>query len=268
VLCRSVGVDLADVEQILIGGAFGQYINVEKADPHRPAARPAGRALPLPRQHQRPGRLHGLLCVNVRHDVLDVAAKMTYLELSADNSFMDEYTSALFLPHTDLDTFPSVGRDGARARRGAAHAADDPHPDTRRRHDLMTIDHRHRRQGRHRQDHAGRPAHPPAGGRQGRPHPGHRRRPGQQPQHGARPAAREDRRRHPRGHQREGARQPARAGVAKRDLLDYEINASVVEGVGVDLLAMGRPEGPGCYCAANNMLRAIVDRIADSYPGW
>ena len=56
------------------------------------------------------------------------------------------------------------------------------------------------------------------------------------------------------------------AGIAKRDLLDYEINSSVVEGVGVDLLAMGRPEGPGCYCAANNMLRAIIDAIADSYP--
>ncbi len=56
------------------------------------------------------------------------------------------------------------------------------------------------------------------------------------------------------------------AGIAKQDLLDYEINSSVVEGVGVDLLAMGRPEGPGCYCAANNMLRAIVDTIADGYP--
>ena len=56
------------------------------------------------------------------------------------------------------------------------------------------------------------------------------------------------------------------AGIAKRDLLDYEINSSVVEGVGVDLLAMGRPEGPGCYCAANNMLRAIIDTIAGSYP--
>ena len=33
---------------------------------------------------------------------------MTYLELSADNTFMDEYTSALFLPHTDLSGFPSV----------------------------------------------------------------------------------------------------------------------------------------------------------------
>jgi CO dehydrogenase maturation factor len=56
------------------------------------------------------------------------------------------------------------------------------------------------------------------------------------------------------------------AGVAKADLLDYEINASIVEGLGVDLLAMGRPEGPGCYCAANTMLRTIVDRIAGGYP--
>ena len=69
---------------------------------------------------------------------------------------------------------------------------------------------------------------------------------------------------------REDTSEKARAnlldpGVAKADLLDYEINANVVEGTGLDLLAMGRPEGPGCYCAANTMLRAIVDRIAASY---
>ncbi len=54
-------------------------------------------------------------------------------------------------------------------------------------------------------------------------------------------------------------------GVAKQDILDYEINRSLVEGDGVDLLAMGRPEGPGCYCAANNMLRTIVDRMTRAY---
>ena len=32
-----------------------------------------------------------------------------------------------------------------------------------------------------------------------------------------------------------------------------------------DLLAMGRPEGPGCYCAANNILRTSVDRLSDAY---
>jgi CO dehydrogenase maturation factor len=55
------------------------------------------------------------------------------------------------------------------------------------------------------------------------------------------------------------------AGVSKQDILDYEINDSLVEGDGVDLLAMGRPEGPGCYCAANNMLRTIVDRMTKAY---
>lgn len=54
-------------------------------------------------------------------------------------------------------------------------------------------------------------------------------------------------------------------GVAKQDILDYEINRSLVEGDGVDLLAMGRPEGAGCYCAANNMLRTIVDRMTRAY---
>ena len=41
---------------------------------------------------------------------------MTYLELSADNSFMDEYTSALFLPHTDLERLPERREALARAR--------------------------------------------------------------------------------------------------------------------------------------------------------
>jgi uncharacterized 2Fe-2S/4Fe-4S cluster protein (DUF4445 family) len=108
VLCASVGVDLADVEQIFIGGAFGQYLNVEKAIrigllPDQPVEKFhfLGNTSAL-------GAYATLLCVGVRHDVADVAGKMTYLELSADNSFMDEYTSALFLPHTDLTVFPSV----------------------------------------------------------------------------------------------------------------------------------------------------------------
>jgi uncharacterized 2Fe-2S/4Fe-4S cluster protein (DUF4445 family) len=121
VLCHSVGVDLADVRQILIGGAFGQYINVEKAIcigllPDQPVER-----FKFLGNTSAQGAYAMLLCVNVRHDVLDVAGKMTYLELSADNSFMDEYTSALFLPHTDLAAFPSV-RD-ALAKRGNDSAA-------------------------------------------------------------------------------------------------------------------------------------------------
>lgn len=55
------------------------------------------------------------------------------------------------------------------------------------------------------------------------------------------------------------------AGVPKQDYLDYRLNEILVEGEGVDLLSMGRPEGPSCYCAANNMLRVSVDRLSNSY---
>ena len=54
-------------------------------------------------------------------------------------------------------------------------------------------------------------------------------------------------------------------GVSKQDLLDYKLMESLVESKGLDLLAMGRPEGPGCYCAANHMLRVSLDRLAQKY---
>jgi len=108
VLCRSVGVQLSDVKRILIGGAFGQYINVEKAIqigllPDQPWERFTylGNTSAL-------GAYTALLCTEMRREVVEIAGRMTYLELSADNSFMDEYVSALFLPHTDLESFPSV----------------------------------------------------------------------------------------------------------------------------------------------------------------
>ncbi len=57
----------------------------------------------------------------------------------------------------------------------------------------------------------------------------------------------------------------AMGGLSKWDYLDYRINEALVEESGFDLLAMGRPEGPGCYCAANNILRSSVDRLSDAY---
>jgi len=54
-------------------------------------------------------------------------------------------------------------------------------------------------------------------------------------------------------------------GMSKQDYLDYQVQMALVEGDRVDLLAMGRPEGPGCYCAANQMLRVIVDRLEKQY---
>jgi CO dehydrogenase maturation factor len=51
----------------------------------------------------------------------------------------------------------------------------------------------------------------------------------------------------------------------KRAYLEARLNEALVESSGLDLLVMGRPEGSGCYCAANNMLRADIDKLANSY---
>jgi CO dehydrogenase maturation factor len=57
----------------------------------------------------------------------------------------------------------------------------------------------------------------------------------------------------------------AMSGMSKWDYLDFRINEALVEERAFDLLAMGRPEGPGCYCAANNILRTSVDRLSNAY---
>jgi uncharacterized 2Fe-2S/4Fe-4S cluster protein (DUF4445 family) len=110
VLTRSVGLELAEVEQVLIGGAFGKHIDIEKAIqigmlPDMPWDRfqYLGNTSAL-------GAYTALLCPDMRREVMHIAERMTYLELSADNTFYDEFTKALFLPHTDLATFPSVAR--------------------------------------------------------------------------------------------------------------------------------------------------------------
>lgn len=54
-------------------------------------------------------------------------------------------------------------------------------------------------------------------------------------------------------------------GVTKHDYLDYEVRSSLAEGDHFDLIAMGRSEGPGCYCAVNHNLRDVIDMISKNY---
>jgi CO dehydrogenase maturation factor len=54
--------------------------------------------------------------------------------------------------------------------------------------------------------------------------------------------------------------------MGKQKLLELKIQESLLEAEDFDLIAMGRPEGPGCYCYANNVLGAAVRRLANEYP--
>ncbi|MFQ3549470.1 MAG: AAA family ATPase [Armatimonadota bacterium] len=54
-------------------------------------------------------------------------------------------------------------------------------------------------------------------------------------------------------------------GVSKQEFLDMQVQSALVEKDGYDLIVMGRPEGPGCYCFANNVLRDVIDKLSKNY---
>jgi len=55
------------------------------------------------------------------------------------------------------------------------------------------------------------------------------------------------------------------AGFTKEAYLEYKLNEAVVESKGLDLVAMGRGEGPACYCYPNLLLRKFLDKMSDNY---
>lgn len=96
------------IDNILIAGGFGNYLNV-------PDSVRIGLLPDLPQEKYDfigNSSLKGAHLALVSQEALayaeELGRSMTYLELSLGNAFMDEYVSALFLPHTDLSLFPSV----------------------------------------------------------------------------------------------------------------------------------------------------------------
>lgn len=63
---------------------------------------------------------------------------------------------------------------------------------------------------------------------------------------------------------RSGSDRPG--GMSMEELFEYQIHQALIEAEGFDLLVMGRPEGPGCYCAANNIIRKYTDILSEKYP--
>lgn len=68
------------------------------------------------------------------------------------------------------------------------------------------------------------------------------------------------------GRAREEARTPGGVNISKRELLRLKLESALVEAKGFDLIAMGRPEGEGCYCYANNVLKEVIAEISSQYP--
>jgi len=54
-------------------------------------------------------------------------------------------------------------------------------------------------------------------------------------------------------------------GMTKDRFIEYQLQTAICEGEGFDVLTMGRPEGPGCYCYVNNVLRGLMTKLIHDY---
>lgn len=108
VLLTEMGLDFSSLDRIIIAGGFGQYLDLDKAiiigllpDIDRAKFSYIGNSSIA-------GAYMTLLSADCREDALKISNKMTYVDFSSNNRFMDEFTSALFLPHTNVEDFPSL----------------------------------------------------------------------------------------------------------------------------------------------------------------
>ncbi|MBQ3737012.1 MAG: ATP-binding protein, partial [Candidatus Methanomethylophilaceae archaeon] len=107
-LVRNLGIGFSDLEHIYIAGGFGNFIDMDSAIQ-------IGMFPDVPRDRfvylgnaSLAGAKAALLSSTFRDRIDEAFGKMTYLDLSSDPVFFDEYMSAQFIPHTESDLFPTV----------------------------------------------------------------------------------------------------------------------------------------------------------------
>jgi uncharacterized 2Fe-2S/4Fe-4S cluster protein (DUF4445 family) len=110
-LVQSVGFSLADIEQFFVAGAFGNHI-----DPRRAITLgllpdlPLERYIPLGNTSLK-GAADLLLNDHLVEETRRIAEKITYIEMNVNQEFMNRFSAARFIPHTDLSLFPSIQRE-------------------------------------------------------------------------------------------------------------------------------------------------------------
>ena len=109
-LLSKLDLTFKDLEKVIIAGAFGDFIDLDKAIT-------IGLLPEMPQERYvfiGNGSLLGAKLISLSNELLDdgerIARKMTNIELSEDHSFMDKYMAGMFLPHTDGALFPEVSK--------------------------------------------------------------------------------------------------------------------------------------------------------------
>jgi uncharacterized 2Fe-2S/4Fe-4S cluster protein (DUF4445 family) len=115
-LLQHVDIEMENIHTIYIAGGFGRFLDLEQAIT-------IGLIPDIPREKYRyignsslMGAYLALISGEYRNRLFEVAHRMTYIELNTNPDYMHQYTGAMFLPHTDLNLFPSVQQNLANKR--------------------------------------------------------------------------------------------------------------------------------------------------------
>jgi len=118
VLLNALSMRFEKIEEFLVAGAFGNFLSIKEAIT-------IGLLPDVPHERVRfignssiAGAKLAAVCEDCYEEAIQLADRMTYFELSTDPTFMDQFVSACFFPHTDVERFPSVMADLASARGG------------------------------------------------------------------------------------------------------------------------------------------------------
>ncbi|MCX7724579.1 MAG: ASKHA domain-containing protein [Thermodesulfovibrio sp.] len=108
-LLEEVGISEREISKVYIAGGFGEFLDIKKAIkigmlPNLPEER-----FQFLGNTSLAGAILCALSYKLKEKVEEIADKMTYIDLSRSKKFMDEYISALFLPHTDWERFRELG---------------------------------------------------------------------------------------------------------------------------------------------------------------
>ena len=114
-LIEEVGLRISDLEQVILAGAFGSYIDLDCAMTVGLLPEVAPEKVLYVGNGSLMGARMSELSNHIRKDVVEVVRKLTSFELSEVGNFKDQYVASLFLPHTDQGLFPGVA---ARLRLG------------------------------------------------------------------------------------------------------------------------------------------------------
>jgi uncharacterized 2Fe-2S/4Fe-4S cluster protein (DUF4445 family) len=111
ILVESMGLSINEVHCVYLAGGFGNYLNVRNAItigmlPDMPTSR-----IKFVGNTSLTGAKMALISEEAFEAVQNIASQMTYFDLMGNQKYMEEFMSANFLPHTNLDAFPSVQKE-------------------------------------------------------------------------------------------------------------------------------------------------------------